>query len=363
MRLLLFNLVTDADDPVLGFTTTWINGLAARCETVDVITMKMGRLAVASNVRVYSVGKEKSYSEARRAFEFYRILLGLLRKNHYDACFAHMMQLFAVMAAPVLKLYHVPITLWYAHKATGRVLQLAEKLVDHVVTSTPEGFRLPSKKVQIIGQGIDTEQFKPANQTPPTNSLLELKQGEKKTFTLISVGRIAPVKRLEIIISAVKALREQGLSDIRLLLVGEVAEQDAAYGERLRQMVADYQLTDAVTFTGGMPYETVVHEYQEADVMVNMSATGSMDKAVLEAMACGLPVVTANEAFKSLLIQWSDLLYIPPESPEVLSVRLKQLALMPAEERASLGAALRKLVVEQHSMEHLTDQLMTIFKQ
>ena len=361
MRLLVFNLVTDADDPVLGFTTIWINGLAARCEAVDVITMKMGRLAVASNVRVYSVGKEKGYNEARRAFEFYRILLGLLRQHHYEACFAHMMQLFAVMGAPVLKLYHVPITLWYAHKATGRVLQLAEKLVDHVVTSTVEGFRLPSKKVQIIGQGIDTGLFKPENPHPLPPSPLR-REGEKD-FTLISVGRIAPVKRLEIIIAAVKALREQGLMDVRLILVGEVAPSDAAYGERLRQMVAVDQLNDAVTFAGGMPYEAVVREYQLADVMVNMSATGSMDKAVLEAMACGLPVVTANESFKSLLTPWLDLLYIPPESPEVLPVRLKQLAAMSSSEHASLGAALRQLVVEQHSMQHLTDQLMTIFKQ
>ncbi|MBA3872434.1 MAG: glycosyltransferase family 4 protein [Anaerolineae bacterium] len=372
MRLLVFNLVTDADDPVLGFTTIWINGLAARCEAVDVITMKMGRLAVASNVNVYSVGKEKGYSEARRAFEFYRILLGLLRQHHYEACFAHMMQLFAVMGAPVLKLYHVPITLWYAHKATGRVLQLAEKLVDHVVTSTTEGFRLPSKKVQIIGQGIDTAQFKPA--TPPNTPTLTLPhsnrggnneaeaRSESRLFTLISVGRIAPVKRLEIIIAAVKALREQGLTDIRLILVGEVAPSDRDYGERLRQMVSDNQLSNAVTFAGGMPYEAVVREYQQADVMVNMSATGSMDKAVLEAMACGLPVVTANESFKSLLTPWADMLYIPPESPEVLSVRLKQLAAMSSSERAVLGAALRQLVVEQHSMQHLTDQLMTIFK-
>jgi glycosyltransferase involved in cell wall biosynthesis len=355
MRLLIFNLVTDANDPVLGFTTTWINGLAVRYEAVDVITMKMGQLAVAPNVQVYSVGKEKGYNELRRAFEFYRILLSLLRQHHYDACFAHMMQLFAVMGAPVLKLYGVPITLWYAHKAIGRVLQIAEKLVDYIVTSTSEGFRLPSRKVQIIGQGIDTVQFKPADQSTLTAQM-------NRPFTLISVGRIAPVKRLEIIIAAVKALHEQGLTDVRLILVGEVAASDAAYGERLRQQVVDNQLSDEVTFAGGMPYAAVVREYQQADVMVNMSATGSMDKAVLEAMACGLPVVTANEAFKSLLAPWADLLYIPPESPEVLSVRLKQLIAMSASERASLGAALRQLVVEQHSLDHLTDQLITIFK-
>ncbi len=369
MRLLLFNLVTDADDPVLGIMTTWINALAARCEAVDVITMKVGRLAVAPNVWVYSVGKEKGYNEVRRTFEFYRILLRLLRQHHYEACFAHIMQVFVVMGAPLLKLYGVPITLWYAHKATGRTLQLAEKVVNHIVTASPESFRLPSRKVQIIGHGIDTTLFTPADRTPPPSPLPELKEGEQeqqrkaKVLTLISVGRIAPVKRVEIIIAAVKMLREQGLIDVRLILVGEVAAQDADYGARLRQMVSDDQLGDVVTFTGGMPYETVVREYQQADVMVNMSATGSVDKAVLEAMACGLPVVTANEAFKNMLSPWADMLYIPPESPEVLSVRLKQVAAMSSQERATLGTALRKAVVEQHSMDHLTDQLMTIFKQ
>ncbi len=78
MNLLLFNLATDADDPILGFTTGWINRLAPHYEHIDVITMRVGRLAVAPNVRVYSVGKERGYGEARRALEFYRLLIGLL---------------------------------------------------------------------------------------------------------------------------------------------------------------------------------------------------------------------------------------------------------------------------------------------
>ena len=58
LRLLLFNLVTDADHLVLAFTTDWINELAPYCEYIDVVTMQVGRLAVADNVRVFSVGRE-----------------------------------------------------------------------------------------------------------------------------------------------------------------------------------------------------------------------------------------------------------------------------------------------------------------
>jgi glycosyltransferase involved in cell wall biosynthesis len=354
MRLLLFNLMTDADDPVLGFTTVWINALAAHCEAVDVITMQAGRLALADNVRVYSVGKEKGYSEARRAVEFYRILFGLLRQHRYDACFAHMIQVFAVMGAPLLKLAGVPITLWYTHKATGRMLRLAEKLVAHIVTASPQSFGIPSSKVQVIGHGIDTDQFQPAPSLVTRHSSLP--------FTILTVSRLSPVKRLETVIAAVETLRQDGFSHVRLRLVGGVYPRDEAYAEGLRQMVADNDLSAAVEFVGGMTLEAVVREYQQADVVVNMTATGSMDKVALEAMACGIPVITPNEAFQSLLAPWSDLLLVPPEAPEMLALRLKNLILLPPDERHALGAKLRQLVVERHSLKQLSDSLIAIFK-
>ena len=84
MHLLMFNLATDADDPILGFASGWIAALAKRVEVVHVITMRAGRVDVPGNVRVYSVGKEKGYSEPRRAAEFYRHLIRVLRRDHID---------------------------------------------------------------------------------------------------------------------------------------------------------------------------------------------------------------------------------------------------------------------------------------
>lgn len=351
LRLLLFNLVTDADDPVLGFTTVWINALAPYCETIDVITMRAGRLALADNVRVFSVGKEKGYSEPRRAIEFYRILVTLLLTRRYDTCFAHMQQIFALMAAPLLGLWRVPITLWYAHKATPRSLVWAEKLVQHIVTSSPEGFRLTSRKLRVVGQGIDTNRFAPADR--PDDAL----------FTLISVGRIAPVKHLETLIDTVRRLYDElGWGEVRLRIVGAPMAGDEAYADRLRQLVETLEVDKLVTFVGPVDYASVEGEYQQADVMVNLSQTGSVDKAVLEAMACGLPVITANEAFLSLLAPWGELLLIPPESPGKLAVSLVKLRAMPAEERRALGLQLRQLVVQQHSLERLVSVLVAIFQ-
>ena len=350
MRLLLLNLVTDADSPVQGFTTVWINALARRCEYVDVLTMRGGRIAVAENVRVFSVGKERGYSEPRRLLEFYRLLNRLLLERAYDACFAHMNTLFTILAAPLLKPRGIPVTLWYAHGAVTPKLRLAEKLADQVVTSSPEGFRLPSSKLTIIGQGIDTNVFTPAAEYT------------QRPFTFVSVSRLAPVKRVEVMIEAARLLAQRGdLPPFRLRIFGTAEPKYAAYQQGLHELVARHDLQALVEFAGPVAYADVPAAYQAADVMVNTSQTGSVDKAVLEAMACALPVISANEAFQPILRKWDDLLLIPPDAPDVLAERLRRLMQMSPEARRSLGCALREIVVRDHSLEQLVERLMRIF--
>ena len=87
MRILLFNLATDADDPLLGFTTRWIGALAERVEFIHVITMRVGRLEMPANVRVYSVGKEKGYSEPRRAHRVLPVAFSHLTGKPYRCMF------------------------------------------------------------------------------------------------------------------------------------------------------------------------------------------------------------------------------------------------------------------------------------
>ncbi|RMF82664.1 MAG: glycosyltransferase [Chloroflexi bacterium] len=351
MRLLLFNLTTDADAPVHGFTTLWIRALAAHCDYIDVITMTAGRIAVPENVRVYSVGREKGYRKTKRFFIFYRVLNRLLRDNHYDACFAHMQPLFAVMAAPLLYWYGVRTVLWYAHKSVTVKLRLAERVAYRVVTPSPESFRIKSDKVRVIGHGIDTDHFVPA-QSPREN----------RPFTIVSVSRLSPIKRIETIIDAVKILRdEQSIDNLYVKLVGNVHPYDEDYAAMLRQRVVDYQLDAVIEFVPPVLLQDLPPVYHQADVFVNMSATGSIDKAVLEAMSCAVPVITSNEAFQQMLSTWGAMLLTPPDA-DALAQRIVALSQMPEQERKQLGDALRMIVVRDHSLQRLARMLMNIFK-
>ena len=166
LRLLLFNLVTDESDPVLGFAANWIRELAARCAYVDVITMYRGSFQLPDNARVFSAGRERGLSKPARVASFYRQLLPLLAARRYDACFAHMMPLFAALAGPLLSARGIPTVLWYTHRQRSATLRLALALSRRVVSADATSFPYRSDKLRVIGHGIDTGFYAPAPFSP-----------------------------------------------------------------------------------------------------------------------------------------------------------------------------------------------------
>lgn len=349
MRLLWFNIATDADDPFLGFASHWVSKVAERVEAVDVLTMRAGRIEAPANVRVLSVGKEKGYSEPRRAIEFYRILRRLVTQHRYDACFSHMIQVFAIMASPVLRLKRIPIVLWYAHGNVPLDLRVAARLVDSMVTSSEDGLRIPSPKRHIIGQGIETDHFAPAaGQRDPD-----------RPFTILSVGRLSRIKRVELLIEAVARLRQTHPDSavVARIVGGPLTEKDRGYVAELKQQVEEQHVQDAVIFEGSVPFQQIAPYYQQADCFVDMGATGSLDKTVLEAMSCAVPVV-ATPVFRSVLGEDLAAIWSIDWDADLVYDRVLRVLTMSADARRALGTALRGIVIRDHSLTHLCDNIL-----
>lgn len=342
-RLLVFNLRTDIDDTALGFTTAWVNALARRSETVDVVTMHRGRLALAANVRVWSVGRERGYSRLRRVARFYRVTTGILVRRRPDVCFAHMTPLFASLFAPLGRLAGVPVLLWYAHGNVTRELKIAERLVDRCATSTLDGFQLPSRKLHVLGQGIDTERF-----VPPSA------QEAVTRRTVLSLGRVTPAKRLDAVVRVVAAAREQ--VDLRLRVVGGAySDADVRLAEELQASVADRGLDGVVEFAGPVPYDRIVAEYHRAGIFLNLSETGSLDKAILEAMASGCVPVSRNASFAKLADAAGFAALVPEADDASVVERLVMVASLDAPERDALLERLRALVIADHGLDRLAE--------
>lgn len=354
LRLILFNLRTDADDGVLGFTTDWINALADRVESIDVVSTEVGTLAVRPNVTVRGIGRDRGTGKLGQLFNLYRETWTILRTRRIDGCFAHMNFLFPLLTSPLLKLFRLPIVIWYAHGSVPPLLKYATFIADRMVASSPSGFRLATPKLRIIGQGIDVDRFAPEPQVP--------RDGHR----LLTLGRISRVKRLEVVIDAIALLRAADPDlDIRCDLVGAPLNDDGrAYHAELEARIGAAGLDDRVRLLPGVPFHRAHEVVARADLFVNSGDTDSVDKTVLEALSCGVPVVTSNAAFLQILPQdMHPLATVPKNDVQALADAIRRILTLTPADRADLVERGRGLVVEEHSIGALADKILDQLRQ
>jgi len=103
--------------------------------------------------------------------------------------------------------------------------------------------------------------------------------------------------------------------------------------------------------------------YRRCTVHVNLTPTGSGDKVVWEAMACGRPCFAANEGFRETLGRWAtDLLFRHGDAPD-LAQKLENLLKMDKKRLKAIGEELRQGVLERHSLEGLAERLLALFEE
>ena len=100
-----------------------------------------------------------------------------------------------------------------------------------------------------------------------------------------------PYKNCDGLLRAWAAARPE-LGDRQLAIVG--AGRDEKYAASLRSLAAELGIAQDVVFVGGVPLEETVHFYRAADVFVYPSLNETFGLPILEAMACGCPVVTSD---------------------------------------------------------------------
>jgi glycosyltransferase involved in cell wall biosynthesis len=142
-------------------------------------------------------------------------------------------------------------------------------------------------KLRLIHEAVDHDLFKPGDTAAARSHVASY--GLSKPFALF-VSSLWPYKNCEGLLRA-WALARARLGDRQLAVVGAGRE---AYADSLRSLAADLGISSDVVFVGGIPLEETVHFYRAADVFVYPSLNETFGLPILEAMACGCPVVTSD---------------------------------------------------------------------
>ena len=184
---------------------------------------------------------------------------------------------------PLSKMPDRKARLLTALKNATRVFSVSDSLKQHVVSLGAE-----ADKIRVIGNGIDAIKFYPLAKSD-ARAELNIPEDAK---VLVSVGALVDRKGFHRVIEILPALVTQYPELIYLIVGGDSPEGNIRV--RLEHQVKTLKLEDNVRFLGAYPSEQLKLPLSAADLFVLATANEGWANVFLEAMACGLPVITTE---------------------------------------------------------------------
>jgi glycosyltransferase involved in cell wall biosynthesis len=304
--------------------------------------------------------------------------------EHLHAHFAHDPTLIALLV-------HMITGVSFSFTAHARDLfqiprsALAERIAYASAVITCSGANLPylyesaaeadREKIRLIHHGVDLRGFQPLSESTKeheetrggvNNSHLSapswpLVDQEEKPPLILSVGRLVEKKGFPDLLVACARLKERG-KRFRLAIYGEGPLRD-----ELLALIERHGLHGFVDLPGAIAQRDLIPVFRRADIFALapfVTEDGDRDgvpNVLVEAMACGLPVVsTAVSGIPELVVPDSNGLLVAPHDPDALANALAALLDDPAR-RAQLGVEARRSVVESFDLRAAACELAALF--
>jgi D-inositol-3-phosphate glycosyltransferase len=293
--------------------------------------------------------------------------------SHYWLSAVAGMTLARAWDAPHVTMFHTVERLksmQYGHDATATTAagllrieherQIATS-VDHVIVSTEHEqeqlrklYGLPYSRLSIIPCGVDLAAFSPGS--PEDRLAARQLVAPGSTPMLLFVGRLDPIKGLDLLLESVALMR----TPARLTIVGGNPAGDPEV-ERLQALVTKLGLTGRVYFPGAVPQPELRSYYRGANALVVASRYESFGLAAVESLACGTPVVAAQVGgLPSIICDGENGILVRWRCSEYFAERLDALFADPAG-LARMGANARSSVL-RFDWQRVGDKVRTLYR-
>lgn len=289
-------------------------GFVDRGHQVTVVTANYRHMPERENIQGVQLIRVSSQRKHREHCSFKEMLsylwkalpvaLRMQKKESYDVCLVF----FGIPSGPIgyilKKFYKLPYIIRFGggdipgtqarftkiYKLLGPAIKTIWKNADALIANS-QGLKdralnfYANKDFDIICNGVNTDIFYPN----------EREKAEE--FCILFVSRLIERKGLQFFIPQLQKIQKNINRNIRLIIVG-----NGPYREELEKLVKEYGAEKLVRFEGQKNRDELLLYYQSADVFILPSKWEGMPNVVLEAMACGLPIVmTPCEGSKELI--------------------------------------------------------------
>jgi glycosyltransferase involved in cell wall biosynthesis len=241
-------------------------------------------------------------------------------------------------------------------------LRLASRVLNHrydriiapstaILDAVAVAEHAPRERMRCIPNGVDATRFRPADASQPGHLRAEL--GLAQDALLVGcVADLFAVKRHTDLVDAFALVRES-CPQAQLLLVGEGPLRDA-----IESRVRARRIEDGVHMLGSR--RDVDRLLPALDAFVLASDTEGLSNAILEAQACGLPVVATHVGGNPDLVDHACGTLVPARDSDAMAEAIITLLRDP-DLRKRMGAAARSRVVSNHSLESMTQAYVSLY--
>ena len=276
----------------------------------------------------------------------------IIQSQHFFA------NLYAVGAARILRIAEIGAIrsdVTTEVRANGPVLGRLCVRAPHVLAAnsrrairTAVELGVPNSRLRYLPNAVDNDRFTPLPNANPN--------GNDAPLRLLCVGRLVTLKRVDVFLQAVARLQSTLTNGVKANIVGDGPERSNLESQSVKLGL----LPETVVFRGAV--SDVAAVYRNADILVLTSDWEGTPNVLLEAMACGLPVVATRvggvpdvvqEGVTGSLVDAGDI--------DALVNRLTALSNSPAM-RAELGRRARQYILANHSLDQLPNSLQSLYE-
>lgn len=210
-------------------------------------------------------------------------------------------------------------------------------------------FGIPKNKLRVIPMGIDVEEY-PENPDKSNN----------ESINIIFVGRVARVRRVELLLQAVANLSVP----FHVTVVG--GEEKTAslskwgYMDELKKLCKTLKISEHVTFVGHVAQSTLSNWYRKADIFVYPSLYENFGQPILEAAAAGLPIISTSVGVARELIKDGETGFLITGKDQEITERITQLT--DKNLRKKMGNALKEKVRNLYGWQGVIDQYVELYQ-
>ena len=371
--------------------------LAKNGYIVDIYTRSQDKknskiVNVSDNLRVIHIaaGEEKNIEKKKlinNIPEFTKNLFNFIDKNKiiYDLAYSHY-YLSGIIGLKIKRKYNIPLFVTFHTLAIMKNLVardesereglariryelLLVKSADKIIATSESDRRYlttlydcPKNKIFIVTPGVDLKIFNPKDK----NISKEIIKADKDHKLILFVGRIEPLKGIDVLLYAMKILLENNpeICFCLWILGGDLTGKSTNWSKELRRLNRLRKLlniTTAVTFVGRKTQGELPDYYSASEVVVLPSHYESFGIAALEAMACGTPVITTDTTgVTEILDKKHSSLITSVNNPLLLADKIRNLLINKKQYKNLCRVVLRK--VSDLTWENIGKKLIKIIE-